>query len=49
MNDTLINELKETINQIKEEIKEKRKVLDELIEQYQEITGIELDEEIERI
>ncbi|MBR6820945.1 MAG: hypothetical protein IKM55_01830 [Bacilli bacterium] len=49
MNDTLINELKETINQIKEEIKEKRKVLDELIEQYQEISGIELDEEIERI
>lgn len=49
MNDTLINELKETINQIKEEIKEKRKVLDELIEQYQEISDIELDEEIERI
>lgn len=49
MNDTLINELKETINQIKEEIKEKRKVLDELIEQYQEISGIELDEGIERI
>lgn len=49
MNDTLINELKETINQIKGEIKEKRKVLDELIEQYQEISGIELDEEIERI
>ena len=49
MNDTLINELKETIARLKQEILEKRKILNSLIEQYQEISGIEIDEEIERI
>lgn len=49
MNDTLINELKETIARLKQEILEKREILDSLIEQYQEISGIEIDEEIERI
>ena len=49
MNDTLINELKETIARLKQEILEKRKILNSLIEQYQEISGIEIEEEIERI
>lgn len=49
MNDTLINELKETIARLNQEISEKREILDSLIEQYQEISGIEIDEDIERI
>lgn len=49
MNDKLIVDLKETIAKLNEEIIEKRELLNSLIEKYQEISGIEIDEEIERI
>ena len=49
MNDKLIKEIKETIAQLNEEIIEKREILNSLIEQYQEISEIEIDKEIERI
>lgn len=42
MNDKLIIDLKATINQVKWEIKEKEQQLDELINQYQELSEIPL-------
>lgn len=47
MNENLIQELQNAIAMLKKEIREKQNKLDELITQYQELSGIELyDEEI---
>lgn len=45
MNQTLIQELQEAIKQIKKEILEKQEQLDDLIEQYQNLSGIELEDD----
>lgn len=42
MNENLIQELQNAIAMLKKEISEKEKKLDELITQYQELSGIEL-------
>lgn len=49
MNDVLIQELKETISKLNLEIIEKRKLLDSLIEQYQNLSETLIDEDIERV
>jgi uncharacterized coiled-coil protein SlyX len=49
MNDVLIQELKETISKLNVEIIEKRKLLDSLIEQYQNLSETLIDEDIERV
>ena len=43
MNENLVIELQDTIKKLKMEIIEKQQKLNILIEQYQELTGIELD------
>ena len=45
MNENLIKELQNAISMLKKEISEKEKKLDELITQYQELSGIELYDE----
>lgn len=45
MNENLIVELKNTINNLKLEIIQKQVEFDLLINQYQELTGIELEDE----
>lgn len=45
MQDKIINEAQKIIKDLKKEILEKEKLLNELIKQYQEISGIEFDEE----
>lgn len=45
MNQTLIQELQEAIKQIKKEILEKQDQLDDLIDQYQKLSGIELEDD----
>ncbi len=45
MNQTLIQELQEAIKQIKKEIIEKQEQLDDLIDQYQKLSGIELEDD----
>ncbi len=42
MNKNLIEELKNAIEQLKQEIFEKQEKLNDLIEQYQELSGIEI-------
>lgn len=49
MNDTLVKEIQDIIDKLKKEIIIKREVLNSLIEQYQEISDIEIDEDIERV
>lgn len=49
MNDKLVEELKIAIEELNIEIKEKRKILYSLIEEYQIKSGIIIDEEIERV
>lgn len=49
MNDELIQELKETISKLNVEIIEKRRLLDSLIEEYQNLSETSIDEDIERI
>lgn len=49
MNDVLIQELKETISKLNLEIIEKRKLLDSLIEQYQNLSETLIDDDIERV
>ena len=49
MNDVLIQELKETISKLNVEIIEKRKLLDSLIEQYQNLSETLIDDDIERV
>lgn len=43
MNEDLVIELKNTIKKLKIEILEKQQQLDTLIEQYQELTDVDLD------
>jgi len=45
MNQELIEDLRSAISKLKQEIIEKQNKLDELIDQYQQISGIELEEE----
>lgn len=45
MNENLVKDLKAAIKNIKLEIIEKQNQLETLIEQYQELTGIEFDDE----
>ncbi|MCR4580925.1 MAG: hypothetical protein K5666_00200 [Bacilli bacterium] len=45
MNNELIEELKKAIEQLKLEILEKQEELDSLINQYQELSGIELEDD----
>ncbi len=45
MNETVILNLKQAINQLKKEISVKQNELDELIDKYQQLCGIELDED----
>lgn len=44
MNENLVIELQDNIKKLKMEIIEKQQKLNILIEQYQELTGIELDD-----
>lgn len=44
MKENLVKELKETIEKLKIEILEKQQQLNILIEEYQELSGIELDD-----
>ena len=45
MNDSFVVELKNTINNLKSEILKKQNELVSLLEQYQELTGIEFEDE----
>lgn len=49
MNDVLMKELQEAINQLNDEIIQKREILDSLIEEYQSMSETPIDEDIERI
>lgn len=49
MNEQLILDLKTTINQVKWEIKEKEQELDELIDQYQELSEIPLIDTLDEL
>lgn len=49
MNDVLMKELQEAINQLNDEIIQKREILDSLIEEYQNLSETPIDEDIERI
>lgn len=42
MNENIVEELKNTIENLKKEISQKQEELNSLIEQYQELSGIEL-------
>lgn len=42
MNENLIQDIQNAITMLKKEIREKQNKLDELITQYQELSGIEL-------
>ena len=44
MNENVVEELKNTIKKLKAEILQKQSELISLLEQYQKLTGIELDE-----
>ncbi len=44
MNENLVVELKDTIDKLKLEILKKQEQLESLIEQYQELSGIELED-----
>ena len=45
MNKDLIQEIQKAISQLQKEIKEKQNKLDDLITQYQELSGIEIYDE----
>ena len=45
MNKNLIQEIQKAISQLQKEIKEKQNKLDDLITQYQELSGIEIYDE----
>ena len=45
MNNDLIQEIQKAISQLQKEIKEKQNKLDDLITQYQELSGIEIYDE----
>ena len=45
MNEELVKQLKNTIKNLKSEILKKQEELIKLLEQYQELTGINLDSE----
>lgn len=49
MNDVLMKELQEAINQLNDEIIQKREILDSLIEEYQNLSETPIDEDVERI
>lgn len=49
MKDVLMKELQEAINQLNDEIIQKREILDSLIEEYQNLSETPIDEDIERI
>lgn len=47
MSENLIDELKKSIDELKIEIIQKQTELDSLIDQYQQLAGIEFDEDEE--
>lgn len=49
MNDVLMKELQEAINQLNDEIIQKREILDSLIEEYQNLSETPIDEDVEII
>ena len=49
MNDVLMKELQEAINQLNDEIIQKREILDSLIEEYQNLSETPIDEVVEII